>query len=253
MKKRHKYISYIVCLVLCVTMIVFGVYAAYSKVNPNFSSDISFNPSSAKLKVMGYIAGCTAPDESQTNYYACNYNTDANTGNYQHDSTNNTDVFNDWVFDKIYFNSDFNEAKGERPDDITFYIQITNMVERNVQYQITAPTLSDDVNLNMDIYYYTTTNSDLSSNASDKGFFDISKSQAPNSVTFTEKKKEDMTKLTLTEGSSNSTTNKFPQDSEVTELNTVMICVSLSVKDIKEDLNPYDFRLVITTLPYTSA
>lgn len=140
MRKHYKLLSSIVCLVLCACMIAFGVYAATSGLSFTVSSQVSFSPTTAKLKIFGGIANYadTEDQESGTSftYYACNYGDGENTGTYTTTVNENiaTDTFTAWNFGKIKF-AEYAESDG-KPKPIYFYIQITNYVERNVQYSI---------------------------------------------------------------------------------------------------------------------
>lgn len=169
MRKHYKLISSVVCLVLCACMIAFGVYAATSGiVSLGVSSEVSFTPTAAKLKIFGGIANAevVSTESGSLSYYACNYGPTDAKKNYKASTTDsNTDVFNTWNYGEIKF-KEYEEATGPAP--IYFYIQITNYVERDVDYKITVDTTytgSDSTGTNVGEYvnisygYYITDNS----------------------------------------------------------------------------------------------
>ena len=83
MRKHYKLISSIVCLLLCVSMIAFGVYAAtHSLIGVN--SQVSFTPTTAKLKIFGGIADHKeyVDNANSGKYYACNYGVNGVEGHY---------------------------------------------------------------------------------------------------------------------------------------------------------------------------
>lgn len=137
MRKHYKLISSVVCLVLCACMIAFGVYAATSVISFGVSSEVSFTPTAAKLKIFGGIANAKkgSTESGSLSYYACNYGATDAKKNYSASPDKTLDTFNTWNFGEIIF-KEYEEATGPAP--IYFYIQITNYVERDVDYKITV-------------------------------------------------------------------------------------------------------------------
>ena len=264
MRKHYKLISSIVCLLLCVSMIAFGVYAATNSLI-GVSSQVSFTPTSAKLKIFGGIAGHKEYDSNGTSgkYYACNYGVDASAGNYSIDSKTSTDIFNRWNFDAINFDDNYQETGNEtKPNSIYFYIQITNYVERNVKYSLkinkseseTDEKLDDSLDLVFG-YYLISNNSDelTGTNATLKGWWDIAdtKSSQPafHSKTNSNPKLTSLTTVNRT----NDVVNFYKLDSTDsntvdTTLSTMMIVIKMDVKSDENSLKGVNFNFTLTAM-----
>lgn len=259
MRKHYKLISSIVCLLLCVSMIAFGVYAATHSLI-GVSSQVSFTPTTAKLKIFGGIRGQNgynstesgAGDEYKQTYYACNYdNTDLNAAlKNVKETREGVDYFNPWEYGAIHFNNDYDEATG--PDPIYFYIQVTNYVQRDINYKIvidkltqkdTAETDLFGTHINLDYSSYIQNNEQTF--ASTNGWWDIS-NQGKSNVTFAKKdgltytdfqKNADGKIETSISGVVEGDTNKEPA--------TTMIVIRLKVNNANAD-DSFDFNFNFT-------
>lgn len=231
MRKRYKLFSSIICLLLCVGMVAFGVYAAKTNL-VKLNSTVSFTPTRAKLKIFGGIynyngyADNNSLDGSDKVYYATNKNKDALIK-----CTENGDVatFETWNYDQITF-KDYTETNGKtHPDDIVFYIQITNYVERNVSYSIDLTAVPD--NLSVECGYYITENSNITSaNAKQNGWWDIESATTAWPTFATSTNKPTATSITRND-------SKFMLGSDVTtSLSTIMFEIRLNVEDPDQDI-----------------
>ena len=250
MRKSFKLLSTIMCLILCVAMVLIGVYAISANSFKSLKSSVSFKPTAANLKIFGGIYGDAHFDETNqpenARYYACNFNTEETNGNYK--ISNNLCNFNGWEYGNIIFN-DFNESVQVKPDDICFYIQITNFTETKINYIIDFIDVSTINEITVSCFYYRTsnytenveTNLDLTTNASGKGWWNIEHSgkEIPN---FKKLANEDMTKLdvVIDESTQKPTTISVPDASS--ELSTTMIVIKLNIVNIDEDLTNLDFN-----------
>lgn len=235
MRKHYKLISSIVCLILCVCMVTFGVYAArYGLVTLN--STVSFTPTTAKLKIFGGIAGQAGFNNPEIVasqiYYACNYNTEPGTeegkGNYA--KNNSLDVFTTWNYEKIYFAEYKETGTKTHPDPISFYIQITNYVEADVNYTITVNNPSNYFKYS---FAYEIADNSLpalnsSTEATDAGWWYIGATKASKPIFHKNSTKPGSNKKDFT-----GTTTKVVDLSNVvdTTLQTIMMVVTIEVVD----------------------
>lgn len=250
MRKHYKIISSIACLLLCVCMVTFGVYAArYGLVT--LSSSVSFTPTTAKLKIFGGIAGQAgfkdASVDSKQIYYACNHGTGAASGHYQtsDSGTGKKDVFDTWNFDKIYFAEYEETGTKTHPDPICFYLQITNYVEADVNYTITLSNPSDK--LGYSFAYYSVDNSTLNGytqeSATSAGWWYVGATSASKPTFHNNTTKPEKTSLTAT----NSTNSKTVDLSSVdTTLKTIMLIVEIQVVDADDSLLGENFNFTVT-------
>lgn len=259
MRKHYKLISSIVCLLLCVSMIAFGVYAATHSLI-GVSSQVSFTPTTAKLKIFGGIRGQDGYNSTESGagvgykqtYYACNYNnTDLNAVSKNVEKTQDgVDYFNPWEYGSIHFDKDYDEATGPTP--IYFYIQVTNYVQRDINYKIvidkltqkdTAETDLFGTHINLDYSSYIQNNEQTF--ALNDGWWDISKQEKSN-VTFTEK-----TDLTYTDfqknadGKIETSISGVVKDDANKEPATTMIVIRLKVNNTNAD-DSFDFNFNFT-------
>lgn len=238
MRKHYKLISAVICLLLCVGMVAFGVYAArYNLIS--ISSTVSFAPTSAKLKIIGAIDGAlTAENTGTDKYYATNY------GESLVNCTIDNDVatFNKWEYGKLTFGSFAETSAESRPDPICFYIQITNYVEVNTQYKITITEKETTGKVELNAYCYTELNSVVStSQAGEKGMWNpTTVSEASNAVVGSFTKQENLTELTFTNDVA------ITPNTVNTELSTTMLVLKLGVLDIEADIN-FNFSFTIST------
>lgn len=250
MRKHYKLISSIVCLLLCVSMIAFGVYAATNSLI-GVSSQVSFTPTSAKLKIFGKVAGfdgynsnsAGTEDTYKQTYYACNYGDTDSKKNFESKTVDGAlvDSFTDWEFGDIHFDKNYDETTGPTP--IYFYLQITNYVERNVKYTIDIDKLTrtgaDKTDLAdglITISYgtYSQDNTGTFTNAS--GWWDITEKGKrnaplnPKTVTYTDMDSENLIATLPTED---------------TSLKTTMIIIKLAVDNAEEDFD-FNFKFTLT-------
>lgn len=258
MRRRFKVLSTIMCLMLCVAMVFIGVYAISTNTLKSLKSSVSFKPTAANLKIFGGIYGDAHFDESsqpeEARYYACNFNTEETNGNYK--ISNNLCDFNGWEYGDIIFN-DFNESVQAKPDDICFYIQITNFTETKINYIIDFINVSTINEITVSCYYYRASNytenveknPDLTTNASINGWWNIehSEKEIPN---FKKLANKDMTKLDveIDEATQKPKTISVPNTNS--ELSTTMIVIKLNIVDIDEDLTnlAFDYSLDAQTI-----
>ncbi len=252
MRKHYKLISSIVCLLLCVSMIAFGVYAAANSLI-DVSSQVSFTPTSAKLKIFGKVAGFdgynstsagTGPEYLQT-YYACNYGDADSKKNYTSGTVDGAlvDSFTNWTFGNIHFDKNYDETTGPTP--IYFYLQITNYVERNVKYTINIDKLTqtdaDKTDLAdgiVSISYGTYSQNNTGTFNAVSGWWDITQKNKSNTQ-FTPKT------VTYTNMDSKNLTATLP--TEDTSLKTTMIIIKLAVDNAEEDFD-FNFKFTLTAM-----
>ena len=260
MRKHYKLISAIICVLLCVCMIVFGVYAA-SHALVSLDSSVTFNPSTAKLKVFGGVSGCKENNTRDSlQYYACNYKTSPQDGNYKYDEETDTAVFGDWIFsdsnDKINFDDNYVEtATKKNPNPIYFYVQLTNYVERNVSYSITV--FGGNPNVAINYGYYLKSNDELLKDSAaetyntcvNSGFFDITATEK-NVMNFANKIPTfnyDVFQVDQS-GEGNLYSKAFPSGngSDNSSLATTMIVIRLELLNAEENLTDFNFKFVIS-------
>lgn len=144
MRKHYKLISGIACIVLCISMICFGVYAASTSL-VKLSSTVSFTPSTAKLTIFGGISGCK--ENTPSSYYATNYGTSHTNVSEKDDVA----TFTTWEYGTVTFDDNYTETEtNKHPDPIYFFLQLTNHVERDVA--ITVDITSNYTNSNVLAY-----------------------------------------------------------------------------------------------------
>ena len=251
MRKHYKLISSIVCLLLCVSMIAFGVYAATNSLI-GVSSQVSFTPTSAKLKIFGKVAGfdgynsnsAGTEDTYKQTYYACNYGAGKDTNSYESETVDGAlvDSFTDWEFGDIHFDKNYDEATGPTP--IYFYLQITNYVERNVKYTINIDNLTqtgaDKTDLAdglITISYGTYSQDNTGTFTNENKWWDITEKKKRNAPL----KPESVT--SYTDMDSENLTATLP--TEDTSLKTTMIIIKLAVDNAEEDFN-FNFKFTLT-------
>ena len=255
MYKHYKIISSIVCLLLCVCMVTFGVYAAkYGLVALN--STVSFAPTTAKLKIFGGIADYAILEPNDTavyKYYACNYGTEQEEKNYETITETNgkkIDQFEPWRFGKIFFDEYDETATITKPDPICFYLQITNYVETQVYYTITLNQPSNKLEYSFAYEIIDNSSEELNNQASApaNGWWWIGATEASN-PTF--HNNEDIRPgnnpsniLTATDGTDCKIVD-LPEEVDTT-LKTVMLVVKVSVKDDENSLLGEDFSFTVT-------
>lgn len=252
MRKHYKLISSIVCLLLCVSMIAFGVYAATHSLI-GVSSQVSFTPTTAKLKIFGGIRGQDGynstesgeGDDYKQTYYACNYGDTDSKKNYTSKTVDGAlvDSFTDWTFGNIHFDKNYDETTG--PSPIYFYLQITNYVERNVKYTINIDKLTqtdaDKTDLSdglVSISYGTYSQDNTGTFNAVSGWWDITQKNKSNTQ-FTPKT------VTYTDMDSKNLTATLP--TEDTSLKTTMIIIKLAVDNAEEDFD-FNFKFTLTAM-----
>ena len=252
MRKHYKLISSIVCLLLCVSMIAFGVYAATNSLI-GVSSQVSFTPTSAKLKIFGKVAGfdgynstsAGTEDTYKQTYYACNYGDTNSKKNYKSETVDGAlvDSFTTWAFGDIHFDKNYDEATGPTP--IYFYLQITNYVERNVKYTINIDKLTqtdaDKTDLAdgiVSISYGTYSQNNTGTFNAVSGWWDITQKNKSNTQ-FTPKT------VTYTNMDSKNLIATLP--TEDTSLKTTMIIIKLAVDNAEEDFD-FNFKFTLTAM-----
>ena len=243
MRKHYKLISSIACLILCVCMVTFGVYAAsYGLVNLN--STVSFTPTMAKLKIFGGIAGQANYAQSLTEhaYYACNYG--EGKGNYTSNSSG--DVFTKWSYGKIYFAEYAETGTEAKPDPISFYIQITNYVEADVNYTITINNPTDKFEYSF--HYYSADNNSSGLNnptgATAAGWWYVGGTSASKPTFYNNETKPTSTNVNFTTGTNTKVVDLKDVD---TTLKTIMMIITIQVVnadvDIDGDTTGFNFTI----------
>lgn len=247
MRKHYKLISSIVCLILCICMVTFGVYAARNGL-VTLNSTVSFTPTTAKLKIFGGIAGQAGYElnDSHHVYYACNYNTEPGTeegkGNYA--KNNSVDVFTTWNYEKIYFAEYEETGTKTHPDPISFYIQITNYVEADVNYTITInnPTDKFKYSFHYDITDNNSSGLNSETGATAAGWWYVGATSASKPIFHNNETKPGSNEVYFT-----GTTTKVVDLSSVvdTTLKTIMMVVSIEVVDANTSLAGEEFKFTI--------
>ncbi|MBE7075189.1 MAG: hypothetical protein E7376_04345 [Clostridiales bacterium] len=241
MRKHYKLISSIVCLLLCVGMIAFGVYAA-KNVLVSLNSSVSFTPTTAKLKVFGGVYGSTEYNSTTINnnlfYYANNNGIDADANVAEN---NDKATFTTWNFGATTFDSDYINQGKDTPDPIYFFIQISNYVERNIKYNITVESAMTDRNLNLSYGTYSASNNSTNlASPKTNGYWDITK---------TEGSKIDFTIPTVDyKGFSESAGKLVTADINSSEFSTTMLVIKVEVADADEDVASFEFEFVVTAI-----
>lgn len=261
MRKHYKLISSIVCLLLCVSMIAFGVYAATHSLI-GVSSQVSFTPTTAKLKIFGAIADHKeyVNNANSGKYYACNYGVNGDEGHYKTETINEikTDKFAEWKFDAIHFNDNYDESAKELPPSIYFYIQITNYVERNVKYSLkldknTNGKLEEKITLRFGYYKISNDSDELKDKAmaTSKGWWSINDidSSLPAFHNKNPKLGEGVIKY-VEKDNATETVNFYGtgENAVDTTLSTMMIVIKMDVKSDEESFSDVNFNFTLSAI-----
>lgn len=246
MRKHYKLISGIVCIVLCISILCFGVYAASTSL-VKLSSTVSFTPSTAKLTIFGGMSGSKeAKADTASSYYATNYgSTPVNVS----EATVNDQVvatFSEWAYGTATFDDNYVETSSKtHPDSIYFFLQITNHVERDVAItiDITSDYTAQTANIVVSCYYALALNTAVAS--SDK-FYSINQA--------TPKAPEQSTTNALVGKDYNEQSIESTGDADIdfssldTTLSTLMVVIKLDVDDHEESIatdTAFNFKVSI--------
>jgi hypothetical protein len=228
MRKHYKLISGIACIVLCISIFCFGVYAASTSL-VKLNSTVSFTPSTAKLTIFGGISGCKETEPSS--YYGTNYGDKS-----LHKNVSEKDdlaTFSTWAYGDATFDDDYYETELiTHPDPIYFMLQITNHVERDVA--ITVDITSDYSQFNYLVYcsYELAKNSEINT----LNMYDISNKSNPTQAT------TDMLASKAHKPYNNQNAISYSSGVEVdftsldTTLSTLLIVFRLEINDHRADL-----------------
>lgn len=266
MRKHYKLISSIVCLLLCVSMIAFGVYAAtHSLIGVN--SQVSFTPTTAKLKIFGGIANHKeyVDNANSGKYYACNYGVNGVEGHYTtkniSGSEEKIDEFEAWNFEAINFDDNYQETGNKtKPKSIYFYIQVTNYVERNVKYSLKINDAESETGEKLDntlelaFGYYLTNNDDenlqTEQTATTNGWWCITNEKASQPVfhSSNDNKLENINKLERTGNIVNFYKEENGVNTVDTTLSTMMIVIKMDVKSDEVSLKGVNFNFTLSAI-----
>ena len=261
MTKRFKVISLFSCLILCIAMIGFGVYAA-TTVRFSVTARVSFTPTDAYLQILGYIDGLSTDSADnnnvQKNYYAANYSSsgEVNQTNGNYTRSGNLDTFATWTWGDLILDAGKkgevnNENNGIIMNNMTVYIQITNFAQSSLKYTVSLPdydTTNDKItgtNLQCRAYYYIANNTNSDVTGGTNGFYNInpvtpwSTSNKPSSA-------PSATNLTVNDIGIHSTNPKLINTS--VEGKTIMLKFVISPKgtfDKAQDMSLTQFRIAI--------
>lgn len=168
MRKHYKLVSSIACIVLCIAIVAFGVYAASNSL-VKLSATVSFTPTMAKLTIRGGIANAvdnTGSKPETYGYYDSNKDDTTESGN--------TYTFKTWSYGTALFDN----ANVDQAEPIYFFIQITNHVENNINILVKFKTdFSTNTNLKVSYYYKEQLTTSIDSNTI--GMYGISGSEEP--------------------------------------------------------------------------
>lgn len=241
MHKHYKLISGIACIVLCIAIIAFGVYAASTSL-VKLNASVSFTPSTAKLTIFGGIAGSKESKETDgtSNYYATNYGDDESKHvNVQTESdANGAAIFNAWTYTSATFDDNYFETGKTHPDPIYFFVQITNHVERNIEIKIDFTNDYTDKNIKVSCLYELATNESLKE-ANVNNMYSISGTSAPMQSTTTALAGKSYKTLSSDVKYSTSEEVDFSSlnsQNSTTSLSTLMIVIKLEVKDADKNV-----------------
>lgn len=247
MRKHYKLISGIACIVLCLAMVAFGVYAASTSL-VKLNASVSFKPSSAKLTIRGGIAGSTesVADGGASKYYATNNGTPTQGVTEDKDGLA---TFPAWEYDSATFNSEYVEsAEKTHPDPIYFFIQITNHVERNVTITVDFTQDYSEKNFNVSCLYALKANSTFDVNTNH--MYSLSATQAPDQTTTNGllNKMESYNSDVSLKNIAYQDETKDPEinlaflneNSSTTKLSTIMLVIKLEVIEADKDINAKD-------------
>ena len=242
MRKHYKLVSGIACIVLCLAMVVFGVYAASTSL-VKLNANVSFAPSTAKLTIQGGIAGSkeSKTEQGTSNYFATNYGEISDHKNIKTESdANGAAVFNEWVYSSATFDESYIETPGKtHPDPIYFFIQITNHVERDVDITVDFTSDYTDKNIQVSCLYELMANSAV--NAQTDNLYSLSSTSAPMQATTNALVSKSYTTLatdiSFAETGAEVDFTTLNQNSSTTKLSTIMIVIKLEVVDADENVD----------------
>lgn len=244
MRKHYKLVSGIACIVLCIAMVAFGVYAASNSL-VILNATVSFTPSSAQLTIIGGISGSAESIANSSNnnaalkYYATNYKPtdDTQVINVEKEE-NGLATFKSWEYGEANFDGTYFEQGKSEPQPIYFLLQITNHIERDVDITIDFTTAFDD-NLKVSCLYAIVKNSEVTAN----------------SDLFTGKEPKQATVDTLAGKTTYTSLNNditYSSDAEIdfsaidTTLSTMMIVIKLEVRDQAKDVTTGNFNFTVS-------
>lgn len=243
MRKHYKLVSSIACIVLCIAIVAFGVYAASNSL-VKLSAKVSFTPSTAQLTIIGGISGSTQSIANSSNsndklkYYATNHG--AISTNVKEED--NVATFNPWEYGVATFDDGYFEQGKTEPDPIYFLLQITNHIERNVDIKVDFTTAFDK-NLKVSCLYAITEKTTLSSE--DDKFFTGAATPAQGTV-------DTLVRKTYTPKDSDITYSESEAEidfsSENMTLSTIMIVIKLEVKDQAESVTTGYFNFTVSII-----
>ena len=262
MKKRFRYLSLLISLMVCFALVGIGVYAA-STISPIFSAEISFTPTRAYLQMLGYIDGLSIDFEDNVgiinNYYGANYNNDGEVteinGNYT--ELDNLATFNTWSWGDLILDAGTkeqitNENNGIMPvGDMVIYLQITNFVNRDVEYKLTmSGTLNAGLTLTAE--YYLADNSSFAS-TTPNGFWGLDEDTS--SVEWSKTNKPTYAPVVSNAITTQNFTSLVGSNTNIiasntsTALKTIMIKLTISANNNfneTQDLNAFDYGFVLS-------
>lgn len=233
MRKHYKLVSSIACIVLCIAIVAFGVYAASNSL-VKLSATVSFTPTMAKLTIRGGIANAvdnieTGNQPTTYGYYATNFGGSPTSGIT---TNNNIDTFPTWS----YGTANFNNKNTDQADPIYFFVQITNHVENNIDILVKFTTdFSTDTNLK--VSYCTNVKLNSAINANTVGMYSLSDTTKPTQGT-TNGLVSAYSATTFEEITYNTTASEAEISiSNQASLSTVMLVIKLEVADQAENVD----------------
>lgn len=249
MRKHYKLVSSIACIVLCIAIVAFGVYAASNSL-VILNATVSFTPSSAQLTIIGGISGSaeSIANSSNTNaklkYYATNYKPteDSTITNVSEDKATGLATFDTWDYGTANFDGTYFEQGKSEPQPIYFLLQITNHIERDVNIKIDFTTAFDE-NVKVSCLYAITNKTTLSS--TDDKFFTGATTPLQTTVdtlagkTYTSKNSD----ITYLESGA-----EIDFSSEDMTLSTIMIVIKLEVRDQAESVTTGEFNFTVSII-----
>lgn len=196
MSKKSKILTLFIGLILMVSIVGVGIYAA-TTINPQFSTNVSFTPTKGKLQVLGFIDGVsqTEDDSQKANiaYFASNYNKTELEGNYTSNSDYNT--FNNWSFGDLTLNAgdfsgrvtrdDFSQSENNgivNPSNLVIYFQITNYIGLDMEYSFSYEGNLAQNNLGITTEYYIAANDNQNVVNGTNGFYALSENWGINNL-----------------------------------------------------------------------
>ena len=143
MKRISKLVFSICCLIISVTLSVAGIFAA-TQVSLTVSSSVSFIPTDIGLQIAGQMVNST---KTKGEYY---FDRTFDGKNYVNYTSEDTYSFKTWQFDAQYdpdkVLSDYNN--GTNTSTITFYIQMKNYIDFDVELEMTMGQFRKDETTN---------------------------------------------------------------------------------------------------------